>query len=422
MADKLQAVKGMNDALPPETAKWNHIERRCRAVLEAHGYREIRTPICEYTQLFSRSIGEATDIVEKEMYTFDDRDGRSLTLRPEGTAGAVRAYIEHSIGKWEPITRWYYVGPMYRHERMQKGRYRQFTQVGCEVYGLAEPTIDAELCAMLEALLVDLGVQDVTTYVNSLGRGDDRTAYREALTTYLQGHLAELCDDCKRRLGQNPLRVLDCKVEGCTVVAAGAPALLDHLGEASRAHFEGVRRALDALHVRYEVDKHMVRGLDYYTGTIFELRGQGGSLGSQNAVCGGGRYDLLVEQLGGPATPAIGFAMGLERLALVVPGEPETFEPGVQVFLAHHGDEARLWALTTAAKLRRLGYRVDMDHRLSSMKTQLKRADKFHARLVLVAGEQELASGKVAVRDMASGTQREVAAGDLAAEIQRALA
>ncbi|MBI5477657.1 MAG: histidine--tRNA ligase [Deltaproteobacteria bacterium] len=422
MADRLQAVKGMNDALPPETAKWNFVERRCRAVLESHGYREIRTPLCEYTQLFARSIGEATDIVEKEMYTFDDRDGRSLTLRPEGTAGVVRAYIEHSIAKSEPVSRWYYIGPMYRHERMQKGRYRQFTQVGCEVFGIAEPTIDAELCAMLAALLQDLGVQNVTCYVNSLGRGDDRTAYREALTAYLEGHVEELCEDCRRRLGQSPLRVLDCKVAGCAAVAANAPAILDHLGEASRAHFDGVRRALEALEVRYEVDPHMVRGLDYYTGTIFELRGEGGTLGSQNAICGGGRYDGLVEQLGGPATPAVGFAMGLERLALVVPGEPETFEPGLDVFLAHHGDEARLWALTTAERIRRLGYRADMDHRQSSMKTQLKRADRLHARLVLVAGEQEIAARKVALRDMASGTQREIAADDLDAEIKRSLA
>jgi histidyl-tRNA synthetase len=419
MADRLQAVKGMNDVLAPETAKWQHIEQRCRAVMESHGYREIRTPLCEYTQLFSRSIGEATDIVEKEMYSFDDRDGRSLTLRPEGTAGVVRAYIEHSVAKWEPVTRWYYIGPMYRHERMQKGRYRQFTQVGCEVFGIAEPTIDAELCAMLAALLQDLGVQNVTCFVNSLGRGDDRTAYREALTAYLTGHVGELCDDCKRRLGQNPLRVLDCKVAGCVVVAAQAPAILDHLGEASRAHFDGVRRALEALDVRHEVDAHMVRGLDYYTGTIFELRGEGGTLGSQNAICGGGRYDGLVEQLGGPATPAVGFAMGLERLALVVPGEPETFEPGVQVFVAHHGDEARRWALTTAGKLRRRGYRVDMDHRASSMKTQLKRADRLHARLVLLAGEQEIAGAKVAIRDMASGTQREIPEAELLAELKR---
>jgi histidyl-tRNA synthetase len=205
-------------------------------------------------------------------------------------------------------------------------------------------------------------------------------------------------------------------------VAAQAPAILDHLGEASRAHFDGVRRALGALEVRHEVDAHMVRGLDYYTGTIFELRGEGGTLGSQNAICGGGRYDGLVEQLGGPATPAVGFAMGLERLALVVPGEPETFEPGVQVFVAHHGDEARRWALTTAGKLRRRGYRVDMDHRASSMKTQLKRADRLHARLVLLAGEQEIAAARVAVRDMASGAQREIAADDLIAEVERALA
>ncbi len=421
MADKLQSVKGMNDALPPETAKWNFIERRCRAVLEAHGYREIRTPLCEYTQLFARSIGEATDIVEKEMYTFDDRDGRSLTLRPEGTASAVRAYIEHAISKWEPITRWYYIGPMYRHERMQKGRYRQFTQVGCEVFGIAEPTIDAELCAMLAALLAELGVENVTCYVNSLGRGDDRTAYREALTGYLNGHLEELCEDCKRRLSTNPLRVLDCKEAGCVAVAVKAPAIVDHLGPESRAHFDGVQRALKALDVRYEVDPHMVRGLDYYTGTIFELRGEGGTLGSQNAICGGGRYDGLVEQLGGPATPAVGFAMGLERLAMMVPGEPESFEPALEVFLAHHGDEARLWALTTAEMLRRRGYRVDMDHRQSSMKTQLKRADKFHARLVLLVGENEIAANKVAVRDMASGTQREIAADDLLAEIKSSL-
>jgi histidyl-tRNA synthetase len=275
---------------------------------------------------------------------------------------------------------------------------------------------------MLAALLQDLGVQDVTCYVNSLGRGDDRTAYREALTAFLGGHVEELCDDCKRRLGQNPLRVLDCKVAGCVAVAAKAPAILDHLGEASRTHFDGVRRALETLQVRYEVDPRMVRGLDYYTGTIFELRGEGGTLGSQNAICGGGRYDLLVEQLGGPATPAVGFAMGLERLALVVPGAPETFEPALDVFLAHHGDAARLWALATAEKLRRSGYRVDMDHRPSSMKTQLKRADKFHARLVLVAGEHEIATRTVALRDMASGTQREVAADDLVAEITRALA
>jgi histidyl-tRNA synthetase len=421
MSEKLQAVKGMNDVMAPETAKWLHIERRCRAILEAHGYREIRTPLCEYTQLFARSIGEATDIVEKEMYTFADRDGRSLTLRPEGTAGVVRAYVEHSVGKWESVTRWYYIGPMYRHERMQKGRYRQFTQVGCEVFGVAEPTVDAELIAMLAWLLEDLGVTSVVSYINCLGRGDDRAAYRDALTAYLGQHLDRLCDDCKRRLGTNPLRVLDCKVAGCVAVAAQAPAILDHLGEASRAHFDGVRRALDVLGVRYEVDPHMVRGLDYYTGTIFELRGEGGALGSQNAVCGGGRYDTLVEQLGGPATPAVGFAMGLERLALVVPGTPESFDPGAEVFLAHHGEAARSWALAAAARLRRHGRRVDMDHRLSSMKTQLKRADKARARVVLVVGENELAGGTVALRDMAAGTQREIAAADLLAAVDEAL-
>jgi histidyl-tRNA synthetase len=419
MAEKLQAVKGMNDVRPPETAKWQFIEKRCRTALETHGYREIRTPICEYTQLFARSIGEVTDIVEKEMYTFDDRDGRSVTLRPEGTASAVRAYIEHAVAKQEPVTRWYYIGPMYRHEKMQRGRYRQFTQIGAECFGVAEPTIDAELIAMLSSLLVDLGAQDVVTYVNSLGRGDDRTAYRAALTAYLEGRRAELCEDCQRRLTTNPLRVLDCKVPGCTIVAAQAPLILDHLGPESRAHFDGVRQALDTLEVRYEIDPRMVRGLDYYTGTIFEVRGRGGELGSQNAICGGGRYDNLVAELGGPPTPAIGFAMGLERLAMVLPGAPETYEAPTEVFIAHHGDPARLWALKTAEHLRARGYRTELDHRASSMKAQLKRADRLKARLVLLAGENEITAHKVAIRDMAEGTQREIDEAELLAELKR---
>ncbi|HEY3355909.1 MAG TPA: histidine--tRNA ligase [Polyangia bacterium] len=422
MPERLQSVKGMNDVRPPETAKWLFIEKRCRAALETHGYREIRTPLCEYTQLFARSIGEATDIVEKEMYTFDDRDGRSVTLRPEGTASAVRAYVEHAIGKQEPVTRWFYIGPMYRHEKMQRGRYRQFTQIGAEVFGVAEPTLDAEMICMLASLLTDLGAQDVVTYINSLGRGEDRTAYRAALTTYLEGRVGELCDDCKRRLGANPLRILDCKVPGCTIVAAQAPLILDHLGAESRAHFDGVRQALDALEVRYEVDARMVRGLDYYTGTIFEVRGRGGELGrSQNAICGGGRYDNLVEELGGPPTPAIGFAMGLERLAMVVPGEPETYDPATEVFVAHHGDAARLWALKTAERLRARGYRVELDHRASSMKAQLKRADRSRARLVLLAGENEIATNKISIRDMKEGTQREIAADELLPELKRLL-
>jgi histidyl-tRNA synthetase len=259
----------------------------------------------------------------------------------------------------------------------------------------------------------------VVTCLNTLGRSEDRAAYRVALATYLEGHRAALCEDCQRRITTNPLRVLDCKVPECGRVAAAAPAILDHLSAESRAHFDGVRQTLEALEVRFEIDARMVRGLDYYTGTIFEVRGHGGDLGSQNAICGGGRYDNLVEQLGGQPTPAIGFAMGLERLAMVVPSEAEAFEAPIDVFVAHHGDSARLWAVTTAERLRARGFKTELDHRQSSMKAQLKRADRLKARLVLLAGEQEIAGAKVAIRDMASGTQREIPETDLLAELKR---
>src|SRR5262245_33623201 len=267
--EPIQAVKGMNDVLPPESAKWAFVERRARAVFEAHGYREIRTPVVEYTPLFVRSIGEATDVVEKEMYTFEERDHRSITLRPEGTASAVRAYLEHSLPQKEPVTRWYYAGPMFRHERAQRGRYRQFYQLGCECFGVAEPTADAEMIAMLAALFFELGIEGARTRLNCVGGPEDRPAYRAALVSYFSGLRDRLCPDCQRRLESNPLRILDCKVPTCAELAAAAPSILDHLGEASRAHFEGVRGALAALGVAYELDPRMVRGLDYYTGAVF---------------------------------------------------------------------------------------------------------------------------------------------------------
>jgi histidyl-tRNA synthetase len=418
MADKLQAVRGMNDVMAPDIAKWHFLERRARARFESFGYREIRTPLVEYTPLFERGIGEVTDIVEKEMYTFPDRDGQRLTLRPEGTASAVRAYIEHAVFAREPVTRWYYAGPMFRHERAQRGRYRQFYQLGCEVFGVAEPTIDAEVIAMVTSLLLELELPcDVR--VNSLGGPDDRPRYRAALVEYFHAREAELCPDCRRRLETNPLRILDCKNERCAGAAAGAPSILDHLGETSRAHFDGVCRALEQLAVPFKADPRMVRGFDYYTGAVFEIRSQAGELGAQNTLCGGGRYDNLVAELGGPATPALGFALGVERLLLAIPGAAETFDPGIDLFILTHGEAAQAYALALAHRLRLSGRRVELDHRKASFKSQMKRADKLKAKLAILIGDDELQAHAVTLRDMQTGTEAMVAEADLLAELAR---
>jgi histidyl-tRNA synthetase len=419
MSEKLQAIKGMNDLLPTELAKWHHIEAVARGVLEAFAYREIRTPVVEYTPLFVRAIGTTTDIVEKEMYTFADRDGKQLTLRPEGTASAVRAYVEHSVFAAEPVTRWYYKAPMFRHERPQKGRFRQHYQLGCEVFGVAEPTVDAEMIAMVELVLRKLGVAGVEVRVNSVGGPEDRPAYRAALVDYFRAHEAELCADCKRRLETNPLRLLDCKNESCARVAAAAPSILDYLGPAARGHFDGVRATLELLGVAAAVDTRLVRGLDYYTGTVFEVRGITSDFGAQNALCGGGRYDHLVAQLGGPPTPAMGFGMGLERLAMAVPGEPETFVRAIDLFLVSHGQAAQSAALALAQRLRAAGRGVELSHKAQSFKAQFKRADRLRARFVLILGEEELAQGAVKLRNMAGGEERLVPMGALDAELAR---
>jgi histidyl-tRNA synthetase len=419
--ERLQAVKGMNDLLPPESAKWGFVERRARSLFENHGYRDLRTPIVEYTPLFVRSIGEVTDVVEKEMYTFQDRDQRSLSLRPEGTASAVRAFLEHAVYAKDPVTRWYYAGPMFRHERAQRGRYRQFYQMGVEALGVAEPTLDAEQIAMLHSFFVDLGMTGLEVLINSVGDKDDRPAYRAALESFFAPHRDALCPDCQRRLALNPLRILDCKVESCAALVAGAPRIFDCLGEASRAHFAGVEEALGALNVPYRVDSQLVRGLDYYTGTVFEVRAQGGDLGSQNTLGGGGRYDTLVEALGGPPTPAVGFAFGMERVVLTLPGEPETFEQPTEVFFASHGHAARLFSVTSTQALRARGFRVELEHRNVSLKAQLKRADRLRARAVVVVGEEELKTQTLTLRDMKAGAQKQIPAADLVPELKRLL-
>jgi histidyl-tRNA synthetase len=360
-------------------------------------------------------VGEATDLVEKEMYTFDDRDGRSLSLRPEGTAGAVRAYVQHAVHQTEPVTKWFYAGPMFRHERPQRGRYRQFHQLGAEALGIAEPGIDAEMVTMLVDLLAELGVTDTRARLSSLGCRVCRPEYRSRLAGFMQERVPKLCEDCRRRLSHNPLRVLDCKKEGCIAARAGAPSTLDALCADCRGHFDAVLGDLRAVGVPNEIDGTLVRGLDYYTRTAFEVVSDAGELGSQNALLGGGRYDALVEEMGGPSVPAIGFAMGVERILLAVP-EAQASE-SVDVFIVTLGEKARRWGIEQARALRASGLSVDLDHRGGSPKRQMRRANNSGARLVVVVGDDELVRQTAALKDLRSGEQREVPAAELRSRI-----
>jgi histidyl-tRNA synthetase len=416
-SEKITSVRGMNDLLPPESSKWLFFEQQCRQVFDTYGYREVRTPIVESTALFCRGIGDTTDVVEKEMYTFADRKGRSLTLRPEMTASSVRAYIEHSVHKREPVTRWFYIGPGFRYERVQAGRYRQFYQVGVEVFGIAEPGMDIELISMVHTMYAALDVPGLEVLVNSVGGAADRPAYRAALVGFLGPHRGALCADCQRRLDRNPLRVLDCKVETCRSLVQDAPSVLDHLGEVSRAHFDAVTSGLSALGIPHRVEPRLVRGLDYYTGTVFEVLSTAEQLGAQSTICAGGRYDDLVASLGGPATPAIGFAIGIERSVLSIPRPADSFDRGPDVFFVCHGHQARAAARALALDLRSRGLRVEVEHRAVGMKAQFKRANKLHARFAAIIGETELALGTVKLRDMQRSDERDVLAADLAQEV-----
>lgn len=420
MASKqIKSPRGMNDLLPPDSGKWVFFESTCRTLFSRYGYREIRTPVLESTALFSRGIGEATDIVEKEMYTFQDRKGRSLTMRPEMTASCVRAYIQHAVHKAEPVTRWFYSGPMFRYERAQVGRYRQFYQIGVEAFGLADAVMDSEQIAMLYSLYSGLDVPGLDVVVNSVGGAEDRPRYRQALVDFLTPHRASLCADCQRRIDQNPLRVLDCKVPACQEIVADAPSILDHLGADSRGHFDQVCAHLDSFAVPYRVDPGIVRGLDYYTGTVFEIMSTSGELGTQSTIVAGGRYDNLVASLGGPATPAVGFALGVERAILSIPGEPGNYADRPLLFVATRGDAARQRALLLVHDLRRAGLAADLDHRNPGMKAQFKRADKLGARYVVALGDDELASGQIAVRDMRSREETRCSFDDLQQTLRR---
>lgn len=408
----------MNDCLPTQSPLWQKLENTVKNVISAYGYNEVRMPIVEETNLFSRAVGEETDVVSKEMYTFDDRNGDSLTLRPEGTAGCVRSCIQNSLINRDEQRLWY-MGPMFRHERPQKGRYRQFHQCGVEVFGLNGPDVDAELIMMTARLWRELGIdKHVRLELNSIGSQEDRADYRTALVAFLEQHIDVLDDDCKRRMHTNPLRVLDTKNPDIQAILGDAPRLSEYLGEESKAHFAGLCELLDAAGIEYTVNERLVRGLDYYNRTVFEWITE--SLGAQGTVCGGGRYDGLVEQLGGKPTPAVGFAMGLERLVLML----ETLEltdvrRSVDVYVVTAGEGTMMAGMKLAEQLREAisGVRVMNHFGGGNFKKQFKRADKVGAVVALVLGENEVADNTVVLKDLVGGEQETYSQAEVAEKI-----
>ncbi len=406
----ITGIKGMNDILPGDIETWQFLEEQARKIFKAYGFSEIRVPVVEKTELFCRSIGETTDIVEKEMYTFEDKSGNSLTLRPEGTAPVMRSFIQNKLYSQDPVAKLFYTGPMFRYERPQKGRYRQFHQIGVEAIGVEDPKIDAQVLAMLAHYFEAVGIEDVALQINSLGCPECRPGYRNALLDYLKSKLDALCADCRRRYESNPLRVLDCKVPACKEATGQAPSVLQHLCGSCDDQFSAVQRHLKDLQIDFSVNDRMVRGLDYYTKTAFEM--VTGSLGAQNAVAAGGRYDGLIRDLGGPALPGIGFAMGVERLVLML-GEKRVQPPRPELFLAAMGEEAAQLAFVLMSRLQRQGMQAEMDYEGKSLKSQLRRAGKFNARQVLILGENELARQVAVLRDMDGGTQEELPLADI---------
>lgn len=407
MANNIQAIRGMHDVLPDQTPLWQYAEKILREVLSSYGYSEIRLPIVEKTELFKRSIGEVTDIVEKEMYTFDDRNGDSLTLRPEGTAGCLRACLEHGLLHNQVHRLWYY-GQMYRHERPQKGRYRQFIQLGVETYGMSAPDIDAELILLMDRLWKRLGIRDkVTLQLNSLGTIAERLVYRENLVSYFQQHLDKLDEDSLRRLNTNPLRILDTKNPAMKDVVANAPELMAYLGEDSVQHFKAITTILDNVGIAYEINTRLVRGLDYYSKTVFEWVTT--ELGSQGTVCAGGRYDGLIEQLGGKPNHAVGFAMGMERLLALMETLNLPIEPAVDVYLIRVGQLAEQQSVYFAEAIRDQipGIKLQLDCVGGSFKTQFKKADKSGARYALILGDDEASRGEISIKPLRDAEQEQ---------------
>ncbi len=412
----IQAIKGVKDILPEDMPAWQYLENTARKLFEVYGFSEIRVPVFEYTELFARSIGASTDIVEKEMYTFEDRDGKKITLRPEGTAGVVRAFVEHKLYADSQLTKLYYLGPMFRHERPQKGRYRQFYQIGVEALGMDHPHVDIEILAMLSALFAALDIKGLTLQVNSLGDSACRGVYRDALRKYLAAKLPTLCSDCQRRYETNPLRVLDCKVDADKFT--DSPVMLDYLCDPCKSHFATVENGLKKLGIPFEINPRLVRGLDYYTRTTFEL--VMGHLGAQNTVAAGGRYDSLVREIGGPETPGIGFALGVERAISLLDAKrlPASLP---ELFIAALGPEAVSLVVPLIHSFRSSGIRVDTDYTGASLKSQMKKADKSGAAYTLIIGEQEIQSQTAVLRNMKTKEQVSLSLSDIAEKVKAAI-
>jgi histidyl-tRNA synthetase len=407
---EIKAIRGFNDILPGEIGKWQFVEETAREVFEGFGFSEIRIPIIERTELFSRGIGEVTDIVEKEMYTFTDRSGNSLTLRPEATASMSRAYLEHQIYSFDPVAKLYCIGPMFRYEKPQKGRYRQFYQIDAEVFGVENPMVDAEIILMLIHFLKKVGLEKLELQINSLGCRACRPRYREELKNFLTKRSFQLCEDCQRRLHTNPLRIFDCKVETCQEAIADAPQVVDYICDECHKHFNKVKEYLGMAGLTFILNPRMVRGLDYYTRTAFEVVSY--QLGAQNAVTGGGRYDNLFQEIGGLDVPGIGFAIGMERLISLLPKEKEFFRYP-HLFVAALSEEAYREAYQLVNQLHLQGIRTELDYEGKSLKSQMRRANKLKARYVLILGEEELKRGRAVLRNMDDKSQEEIPISDI---------
>ena len=409
MAMEMQAPKGTKDMLPQDAHKWNYVENTFKRVAKSYNIREIRTPIFEHTEVFLRGVGDTSDIVQKEMYTFKDKGDRSVTLKPEGTAAIVRAFIENRLFNEAQPTKLYYVIPAFRYENVQKGRLRQFHQCGVEVFGSKEPSIDAETIAMAMETLKELGLKDLSLHMNNLGCPNCRPKYNEALKKFLEDNYDGLCDTCKTRFEKNPMRILDCKEKKCNEITKNAPIILDYVCEECDTHFNEVKEYLDILGIKYEIDPGIVRGLDYYTKTIFEI------LNSDFTVCGGGRYDKLIEELGGPKMQGVGFAMGIERLIMTL--EKEGIEipnkDTVDIYIGARGNEERKYAFKLAHALRNIGINTEINHMGRSIKAEMKFANKLGAAFTTILGEDELTNRKINLKRMSDGEIFEVSLDDL---------
>ena len=416
---KFNAPRGTNDILPPDTLKWRYIEKKTHEIFSNYNYQEIRTPIFEYTELFQRGIGEVTDIVEKEMYTFEDKGGRSITLRPEGTASVIRSFLENKIyGQAQP-TKYYYIGPMFRYERPQSGRFRQFHQLGVEAIASNDPALDAEIISLGMRLLQDFGLNDLELHLNSVGCGECRPAYVDKLKDYLNQHKDQLCDNCKSRIDKNPLRVLDCKNENCQKVIKDAPKITDNLCDSCDDHFEEVQEYLDILDLDYTINPLLVRGLDYYTNTAFEIKDN--ALGAQDTVFGGGRYNGLAEEIGNRDLPGIGFALGIERLLLSLEAKDIQLpvESGVDLYITVIGDKAKKESFKLLDKLRSSGFKTEIDYLGRGVGSQMKSADRMNAEYTIIIGEDELNNNSATIRNMKSGDEKEIQLSNLLEEMKK---